>query len=99
MQVTVSEALGLMKTLKQRHEELKSLRSENATRETRYFGANADKSTDKVPVYSVTKLDKTVNVLAMEIRKLDAAIKRHNAVTTLDGYDWSEDVLGVIETE
>lgn len=96
-QVTVSEALGLMKTLKARHDELKSLRDDNANKERRFYGVGGDKTTEKVPVYDVRKLDVTVSRLAMEIRKLDTAIKKHNAMNGLEGYDWDETVLGQIE--
>lgn len=98
-QITVSEGLGLLKTLKQRHEELKNLRDENANREKRYYGASADKMTERLPVYNVKALDKTVSRLALEIRKLDTAVKAHNATTGLPNYDWDESILGVIETE
>jgi len=99
MEITVSEGLGFLKTLKQRHEELKAMRDENSNREKRYYGANADKTTEKIPVYDVRKLDKTVNTLALTLRKLDSAIKAHNATTKLAGFDWDDSVLGVIETE
>ena len=97
-QVTVSEALGLMKTLQQRHGELKSLRDENAHRERRFMGMGGDKVIEKNPVYDVKKLDRTVNRLALEIRRLDTALKAHNAVATLANYDWNDEVLGAIET-
>src|ERR1700730_5677344 len=98
-QVSVSEALGLLKSVKERHAELKALRDENGHRERRYMGLGGDKTVDKTPVYSVTKLDRTVNRLAQEIRKIDQAIKTSNATTTLVGYDWNEEVLGTVETE
>lgn len=98
-QITVSEAIGLLKTLKQRHDELKALRDENSTREKRYYGIGADKSVEKSPVYDVRKLDQTVNRLAMAHRTMDNAIKIHNATTVLANYNWDESVLGVIETE
>lgn len=98
-QITVSEALGLVKTLKERHGELKSLRDENANKERRFYGVGGDKTTEKVPVYSVKKLDQTVNRLSLEIRRIDTALKAHNAATKLEGYEWDDAVLGVIETE
>jgi hypothetical protein len=97
--VSVSEALGLLKSLKERHAELKSLRDSNSTNERRYMGLGGDKTVDKTPIYSVTKLDRTVNRLAQEIRKIDQAIKTSNATTMLASYDWNEDVLGTVETE
>ncbi len=97
--VTVSEALGLLKALNERHSELVALRNENAHRERRFMGMGGDKVLEKVPVYNVKALDKTVNRLALEVRRLDASIKRHNAVTTLENYEWSDEILGLIETE
>jgi hypothetical protein len=94
----VSEAIGILKALKERHTELVSLRNENSTRERRFMGMGGDKITEKTPVYSVTALDKTVNRVASEIRRIDQAIKASNATTTLANYDWDEEVLGVIET-
>jgi hypothetical protein len=97
--VNVSEAIGLLKSLKERHAELKALRDENSNRVTRFMGIGGDKSIQKDPVYSVTKLDRTVNRLAQEIRKLDQAIKTSNATTMLGSYDWKEEIMGLIETE
>lgn len=99
MTVTVSEALGILKSLNARHAELKALRDENANSERRFYGVGGDKQIEKTPVYNVKKLDQTVNRIAMEIRKLDAAVKLHNATQTVEGYDWDDAVLGVIETE
>jgi hypothetical protein len=96
--ITVSEGLGLLKTLNQRYGELKALRDENANSERRFYGVGGDKTTEKTPVYNVKALDMTLNRLAMEIRKIDNAIKKHNAVTQLAGYDWDDALLGVIET-
>lgn len=99
MQITVSEGIGLLKTLNQRHAELKALRDENAHRERRFFGVGGDKETVKEPVYDVKKLDQTCNQVALQIRKLDNAIKQSNATMTLHGFDWNDAVLGVVETE
>jgi hypothetical protein len=99
MNITVSEGIGLLKTLNQRHAELKALRDENAHKERRFFGVGGDKEIERTPVYDVKKLDKTVNRLALDLRKLDNAIKQSNATTVLANYDWDEAVLGVVETE
>jgi len=96
-QITVSEALGLMKTLRARYDELKALRSDNAHKERHFYGTAGDKAIDKDPVYDVKALDKTVNRIAMEIRKLDTAIKAHNALSKLENYEWDEELLGIIE--
>ena len=94
--ITISEGIGLLKTLKERHDELVGLRNENSYREKRYLGANADKTTERTPVYNVKKLDKLINQVAMELRKLDAAIKAANASMKLE-YEWDEAKLGTVE--
>jgi hypothetical protein len=98
MTITVSEAIGLLKTLQQRHAELKALRDENGHRERRLFGVGGDKEIVKEPVYNVKKLDQTTNQVALQIRKLDNAIKQSNATTQLLNFDWDDSLLGVIET-
>jgi hypothetical protein len=96
MKLTISEGIGYLKTLHERHNELVDLRNKNSATETRYYGANADKSKDIVPVYDVKKLDALVTTVAREIRKLDMAIKTANASVQLN-YEWADDVLGVVE--
>jgi hypothetical protein len=97
MQITISEAIGNLKMLKDRHEELLALRNKNAEKETRFYGANADKSKEFEPVYDVKKLDALVTNVAREIRKLDTAIKWANSKTVLANYDWEDSVLGQVE--
>lgn len=93
--MTLSQSLAWMKTLKERHQELVGLRNANAHREERLFG---DKQTVKrEPVYDVKKLDKLVNRLAMEIRRLDEAIKETNTNTELRGFKKDDAVLGLVE--
>ena len=48
------------------------------------------------PVYDIKILDKTVNQVAKEIRKLDEAIKKTNAVTTIVDYTKDEAALGEV---
>ena len=96
-QITISEALGWMKTLKERHSELTSLRNENSFHERRYIGANADKSVEKNPLYDAKKLDTVIGNLAREMRVLDAKIKKTNATVNVVEYDQNEDVLGQLE--
>lgn len=93
--MTISQGLSWMKTLKERHTELVGLRNQNAHREERLFG---DKQTVKrEPVYDVKKLDKLVNRVAMEIRRLDEAIKDTNGKTEVAGFKKDETVLGQVE--
>jgi hypothetical protein len=96
MQITISEGIQNLKLLKERHDELLALRNQNSVRETRFFGANADKSKEIEPVYDVRALDRLVSKVAGEIRKLDAEIKRKNATVTLD-YEWTDDLFGQVE--
>ena len=95
--ITLNEGLSWLKTLRARHAELVALRNQNAQTETRFYGADAARSSEKLPVYDVKKLDVAVARVAKEIRLLDSAIKKQNAITTIDGYDQTEDALGVVE--
>src|SRR6266540_2114847 len=80
-QITINEGLAWLKTLKKRHEELLTLRNDNAHRERRFYGASADKEIVKEPVYDVKTLDRVVTRVAREIRLLDQALKATNAKT------------------
>lgn len=94
--LTISEALGWAKTLKERHNELVQLRNENSHSERRYLGANADKQIDKTPVYDVKKLDALITQVAKEIRKVDMAIKKANATLSVPEYEQDDAVLGEV---
>ena len=96
-QITVNEALAWMKTLRARHGELVSLRDQNSAKEKRYFGAHADKEIEKTPTYDVKALDRLIGAVARDMRRLDAAIKKSNAVTILADYDQDENVLGEVQ--
>lgn len=96
-QITLNEGLAWMKVLRQRHAELVALRDQNSEKQTRFYGANADKQVEKAPVYDVKSLDKLVGNVAKEIRLLDTAIKATNAVVIVKGYTQNEDALGVLE--
>ncbi len=97
MQLTISEGIATLKMLRERHAELVALRNKNSEKETRFFGADASKQRDIVPVYDVEKLDALVTQVAKEIRKLDMALKMANASTPLHTYDWNEEVMGQVE--
>ncbi len=96
MNLTISEGIQTLKTLRERHSELLALRNQNAVKETRFYGAAADKNKEFEPVYDVKKLDKLVTHIAAEVRKLEMAIKRANATVVLE-YNWDEGVLGQVE--
>ena len=93
-QITINEGLAWLKTLKKRHEELISVRNDNAHRERRFYGGAADREIVKEPVYDVKALDKSVTRVAREIRLLEQALKATNARTAVDGYDQDDAVLG-----
>lgn len=92
--MTLDEGLRWMSTLKTRHSELVGLRDKNSKDQSRYFG-DREVVVEK-PVYDIKALDKLVNNVAKEIRKLDEAIKKTNTVTTIVGYDKDESALGEI---
>lgn len=93
--MNISQALGWMKTLKERHRELIELRNENSKRSTRFL--DSGKEIKDEPTYAVQKLDAKVVLVAKEIRLLDQAIKDTNATTEVKGYSKNEDVLDSIE--
>ena len=93
-QITINEGLAWLKTLKKRHEELLTLRNDNAHRERRFNGSSADREIVKEPVYDVKGVDKLVTQVARDIRLLEQALKATNAKTTVDGYDQDDTVLG-----
>ncbi len=93
--MTISQGLSWMKTLKQRHQELVDLRNENSHKTDRLFGEQ--KVITHEPVHDVKKLDKMVNHVAMEIRKLDESIKEPNATTAIKDYEKNAVVLGELE--
>src|ERR1019366_7974882 len=95
--ISISEALSWKKTLQARHAELVGLRNQNSTRETRFYGANVDKSVITDPVYDVKALDRLVGGLAREMRLLDQAIKKSNQVTELGDYLQDDSVLGELQ--
>lgn len=93
-QITISEALNWKKTLQARYTELTALRNENSREETRHYGVNADKLVEKKPVYDAKALDKTIVLLAREMRLLDQALKTTNATVKVKGYEQNDAVLG-----
>lgn len=95
-QITVNEGLAWMKTLRARQAELVGLRDANSY-ESRRFIAHTDKEVEKKPTYDVKELDKLISGVARDIRKLDTALKRSNAVTLLADYDQNDEVLGELK--
>lgn len=94
--ITLSQGLTWMNTLKERHRELVSLRNENSTERIQRWGETKEDIVRK-PVYNVKVLDKMISKLALEIRKLDEAIKKTNAVVEIEGYERNDSILGELE--
>lgn len=98
--MNLSEALGWMKTLKQRHLELVGLRDSNSHRTVDRWRAPYEKNETQQttePTYDVKKLDKRITLIAREIRVLDEAIKRTNATVEITNYTRDDAVLGELE--
>ena len=92
MALTIDEGLRWYGSLKQRHTELVGLRNQNSNERSRYFG-DREVAIDK-PVYDVKILDRLINGVAKEMRKLDESIKKTNAQTAILAYEKDEAALG-----
>lgn len=92
--MTIDEALRWMVTLKTRHGELVGLRDRNSKDSSRYFG-DREVVVEK-PVYDIKALDKLINSVAKEIRRLDESIKKTNVVTQVLDYTKDETALGEV---
>jgi hypothetical protein len=90
--MTLDEGLRWMQSLKGRHTELVTLRNANSKDSSRYFG-DREVTVDK-PVYDIKALDKLINGVAKEVRRLDEAIKKTNTLTQVVGFEKNEDALG-----
>jgi hypothetical protein len=93
--ITLSQGLSWMKTLKDRHNELISLRNENSTEKVQRWGETKEDIVRK-PVYDVKELDKLISRLALEIGRLDDAIKTTNSTVKIKGYIKDESILGSV---
>jgi hypothetical protein len=95
-EITLSQGLTWMNTLKDRYKELIELRNRNSSDRIRRWGETKEDVIEK-PVYDVKHLDKMVNRLALEIRKLDDAIKTTNANINVINYEKDDSILGELE--
>ncbi len=91
--MTINEGLAYMKTLKARHKELVDLRGESKS-ERVYM--RSEKDYVEKPVYNVKTVDKKAQAVAKEIRLLDSAIKKANAITDIE-FTANENVFEAIE--
>jgi hypothetical protein len=88
--MTINEGLTLLKAMKQRHGELVGLQRQCGKKSTHYY---SDSPIVDEPTYDIKDLDKKIGRLAREIRHLDSAIKKQNAITEIEGYnDPAEDI-------
>lgn len=95
-EITLSQGLTWMKTLRERHKNLVELRNENSKTVRRLWGETKEDVVE-TPVYDVKSLDRMINRVALEIRKLDNAIKATNAQVNVSDYILDESVLGELE--
>jgi hypothetical protein len=94
MAMSIDEGLRWLGTLKVRHNELINLRNSNAREDRHFYGEKEIKVSQAL--YDVKALDKLVNQVAKEIRRLDESIKKTNAITNLVGFEKNEDILGEV---
>jgi len=62
--ITLSQGLAWMKTLRDRHNELVSLRDRNSAERTRRWGETKEDVVEK-PVYDVKELDRMINRVSL----------------------------------
>ncbi len=80
--MTINEILVLSKTVRERVNGLKGLRSQVSQKESFLYGANEKKVVD--PQYDVKIVDKKITELEMWLFKADSSIKQSNAKTQVD---------------
>jgi len=88
--MTINEALSLIKIVRERLSELKSLRSSVATKDI-YVYADREKTTE--PQYDVKVVDSKIAQLETFLFKADSKIKQSNATTKIDIEERVEDLL------
>ncbi len=76
--VTVNTLMILMKQVRSRINDLRSIRQSSANRTVQYYGENR---TENSPEYNVKLVDKKITELETWLFKADAAIKQSNAKT------------------
>ena len=92
--ITISEGLGWLKTLRARHAELIQLRNANGSKVTVDYN---NRQSTTVPEYDAVKLDEMIAALARDIRLCETGIKRTNAKTHIEGYDYNDAILGELK--
>ena len=82
MKISINKLLSMQKIMRERLNELKSLRSECSTKERTFFG-NEDKK-EKEPLYDVIKVDEKMTQIERFLMNSDFAIKESNAKVKVD---------------
>jgi len=85
MNISISKALSLQKSLKRRLTELNDLRTNVSTAD--YFYGKVEKKTE--PQYDIKKVDQKIVLLQEMAFTLDISIKEANATTELSISDFS----------
>lgn len=89
-EVTINQVLVLQKAVRERANELRTLRQSVSTREIHHYGGEDRKTTE--PQYDVKALDKKVTELEKFLFKTDMAIKQSNATVKIT-VDFDEEKL------
>ena len=79
---TINSLLCHQKSLKQRKQELDSIRS-GTTNRTRRIGIDKSEVIDE-PLYDIKKVDKKIVQINKALLKIDEEVKRSNAQTTVE---------------
>jgi hypothetical protein len=84
MKLTINQMLELINEVNRRTADLKSIRGQVTTKETRFYGENQQNHTTTEPQYDVKAVDAKVTQLETFLFKAKSAIKQVNATTTVD---------------
>lgn len=88
--ITINEALVYQKAVRERLNELKALRSTVANKESFLYARDNQKVVE--PQYDVKLVDRKVTELEKALMKMDAAIKKSNAIVSI-AIDFDADKL------
>ena len=80
--MSINELLVLMKTIRERVNSLKTLRSQVSVKESYLYSRDEKKIIE--PQYDVKKVDQKISELETWLFRADSAIKQSNALTKVD---------------
>ena len=95
MKITINKLLSMQKIIRERLNELKTLRSEVSTKERIFFGG--DERKEKEPNYNVIEVDKKIVQLERFLLDSDFVVKESNAKTKADINVNIDDLLSPIK--